>query len=333
MFCPMTNRIVSSQESDPAVVASFQCLTVFYAELYQPHSQFKIQSVRKHHLDSTETTQKYTHGHTDQCVCVWDRWRRGGQKVTWMSGYSCFDKETVTSSSLSLSLCLSYVHCVSLSLSILFVHRPFILDTHCLYHSRPCSFPLLSPIMTLVPCSCIPSSRHLTSLSPSLFVSLSLNYIFSVSPPKQGVLKLLIIIPGHEMVGRLGGGHIAAKVLQHTMWAELTEPRPRGSGRPQNGSIMENGSWVGGRLFLRQRPREVDTSLTGNQEPGGTCFTDYFKHLLRSCHIWRSRMCLNVMNSRLKFITIVKLIVLWIYSLNRRDECTVSNLSTEIKTK
>lgn len=31
----------------------------------------------------------------------------------------------------------------------------------------------------------------------------------TVCRSKHSVLKLLIIIPGHDMVGRLGGGHIA----------------------------------------------------------------------------------------------------------------------------
>lgn len=149
----------------------------------------------------------------------------------------------------------------------------------------------------------IPSFWHFT-LSPSLIVSLCLNYIFAVNS-KRGVLKLLIIIPWHDMVGRLDGGLTAAQVLQHTKWAELTEQRSRGSGQPQDGSIMRNGSWVGGRLWLQQRIWEVHVSLMGNQEPRGK---DLF-HEVRSGHIWRSLKCLTLNSAHLKF-NIVQLIVL-----------------------
>lgn len=100
-------------------------------------------------------------------------------------------------------------------------------------------------------------------------VSLSLNYIFTVCHSKQGVLKLLIIIPGHELVGRLGGGHIAAKVLQCTMWTELTEPRPQGNWEPQK--EKDNGKWrVRGREGASRLKRL--TCLTDCQKPGGTPF-------------------------------------------------------------
>lgn len=137
--------------------------------------------------------------------------------MTCRSGYSCLDKETVTSSFLSLSLssslspspsCFYSVHLLWTQI----VSVPLVLAASL---SIAVSYNDFSP-MSMCPITVTP---HL-SLSPlalSLSFSISLNYKFTVSRSKQGVLKLLIIIPGHEMVGRLGGGHIAAEVLQHTM--------------------------------------------------------------------------------------------------------------------
>ena len=248
--------------------------------------------------------------HTDQCVCVcvwWMEERRVENDLDVRIQLLGQGDSDIISLSLSLSLlcpsffpsCLYTVHFfLTLKISIALVLAASL--------SITASYNDFSPMLMY-----IPSLPPLTSLSllHSLFVSLSLNFVSTAVRSKQGVLKLLIIIPWHEMVGRLGGGHIAAKVLQHTKWAEQTEPRPQGSGQPQNGSIMENGSWGGGRHWLPQRPREVDTSLTGNQQPEGReVFHGLYPTL--SAFIPYSR----------KFITAVKLIVLlWISSLNTRE--------------
>lgn len=168
---------------------------------------------------------------------VWDRWRRGGQDTAASPGRRWHHP---------LSLSLWHIFTVSLCLHLvctLSIYVGRIQSRSLLQHH----FPLPSPVMIM---GYIPSSRHLTlCLSFTLFVSLSPNCMSAVSS-KHGVLKLLIIIPWHEMMGRLNGGHIAAKVLQHTKWAELTEPRSRRDRQPQDGSTMENGSWVGGSTCL-----------------------------------------------------------------------------------
>lgn len=153
----------------------------------------------------------------------------GGQDTSALTG----------DSDIILSLSLSDMFTVSLfcSCTIHLFWTPIVSTPVVLAASRSISVSYndFSP-MFLCP---IITTAHLPLLHS--VVSLSPNHIFTVCHSKQGVLKLLIIIPGHELVGRLGGGHIAAKVLQHTKWAGLTEPRPRGSGQPQKGK--DNGKW------------------------------------------------------------------------------------------
>lgn len=174
-------------------------------------------------------------------------------------------------------LFVSHVHRVSFSPSCLHIYPVHPLSS-LQHHFQLSSITTLLFTFTFIH----PVITHLTSAS--LFHSPSHFPWFVVSPSKQGILKLLIIIPGHEMVGRLCCSHIASKVWQHTIWAALTEQPTQGSRRPQNGSIMENGSRVAGRLL--QRPKKVDIPLTDNREHGETCSRHYWV----GCHTWKCPM-------------------------------------------
>lgn len=127
--------------------------------------------------------------------------------------------------SLSYALSASLPHQLIWSLHLYFGHSSlsFLSFQH--------HFPLLPPIMTLVPQSFIESLQRMRFPfllhHPLPLTFLHVQSFVQNEAPWSHSLSFL----GMTDAGRLGGSHIVAIILQHTMGAELTEP--------QSGNVME----------------------------------------------------------------------------------------------
>lgn len=130
---------------------------------------------------------------------------------------------------------------------------------------------------------CVMQQKKIRTICPSFNLSPLLS--LSCSTPVQAIVKLLIIIPWQEMIGRLRGTPAGATRVS----------RRANHGEPQDVSIKENGSRWGGRgLHTSTCDKRGQYILMRNQEHGwkGKCFWDHLK-----C-VWKKRPKLGIISQQ-----------------------------------